>query len=130
MPAASLVGPGKWSAAGSETNQGASSFVEITGVPAAGAIIRVKVELTGGSATEVNPSITPTNASATLNPIYRAVDPANRVAPQSDTYVDEAGKAVYVATVPTTPSIFLWFGLDAGSDNSVTWSVATIDSWD
>lgn len=130
MPAATPYGPEKWRASGTETNASASTVVEITNIPAAGAVIRVTVEKTAGSATEVNPSITPANSAATLDRVYAAQDAADRTAPQTATYVDEAGRAIYVAATASAPTLYLWLGLDAGSDNTVKWAVAFVADWD
>ncbi len=125
------VRTGHWYAGASTGSQGTgtSGRIDLSGGPPSGAVVRVKVQKISGAATEVAPSVTTTTTGATTDVVMQATPVADRTGWETDTLIDEAGKAAYQSPTPLTPMLYLWFGLDAGADNVVAWEIYIDEDW-
>lgn len=128
--AATQVSEGLWVARGTLTNVDPSTVEEITGLPLTGAILRLDSKHTAGAGTAIDPVVNKDSGSAANSVVVQATDSADRVAPETATWVSEAGFATYTNTDDTDQSLYYWPKPDAGSDNVVTFEIHFQTGWE
>ncbi len=127
--AAAQVSEGLWVARGTLTGVGVGTAEEITGLPPTGAVLRLDSKLTAGTATSIDPVLNKDGGSSANLVVVQATDSADRVAPETATWVSEAGFATYTNTEDADKSLYYWPKPDAASDGVVSFEIHFQTGW-
>lgn len=116
----SLGGRVAWRASGSDTNIGnGDEEVAIDGLPVYGTILALRVVLTAGTGTTVDPEVYRETGGGDLDTIA-----VNDTAAAS---IDDQSKVRYYADDGV---LYLSYGInDATADHSVEWELYVVDGW-